>query len=609
MSSCSQPLHEPASTWRIARLRPRVGARRARARGGVGGGRGGASASAVGAGVAELEALVDQREVGQQVVGGGVRDDGPVRVRAGAQAEPLDRGRRARSTMQRRRAARALDAADADRALRARRLGGGRARSGRSSRRVEQRRRSASSSSARCSSRACTSPAARSGTTGSKPVVGEPRAASRARRRRARRRARPARPRRARAASAAVTTPMSGRRSWNERVEEELAPAARDVGSRCAASSSRAVADVRRRRARARCRRRGRVPNRKRWPVSARVQPARALGERGEAAVAGGEADAGADGGDVVEVAPDPLELEQDRARARELGGRREAERLLAGVRVGDAVRDRAGGAGARDVARARRRASSLRRRARGRGACRRGARRGAGCGRRRRGSGSGRTRSRRRGSARPRPGTASSPRTGTVQRSRRRSWSTSGRSGSWPSKRDAVEVVRLALVPAGGRREVDDRRHAPSCAGDRLEPESSPSGATSSVRTQRAVGGGVQAGEAPAVGERRATMPVAVRARRHESPCTSASTSAAAGQPERGGGRARAAATTATPVSAVTPRRPGAVPRSRRRALPAVVSISACASPRKPSASRTAAAAAAQGVRPGSRRRRSAPR
>ena len=52
------------------------------------------------------------------------------------------------------------------------------------------------------------------------------------------------------------------------------------------------------------------------------VEPARALGERGEAGVAGGEADAGADGGDVVEVAPDPLELEQDRAGAGELGGR-----------------------------------------------------------------------------------------------------------------------------------------------------------------------------------------------------------------------------------------------------------------------------------------------
>ena len=46
----------------------------ARSRGGGGGGRGAASASAVGAGVAELEALVDEREVGQQVAGGGVRD-------------------------------------------------------------------------------------------------------------------------------------------------------------------------------------------------------------------------------------------------------------------------------------------------------------------------------------------------------------------------------------------------------------------------------------------------------------------------------------------------------------------------------------------------------
>ena len=59
VSSCSQPLHEPASTWRIARLRPRSG-RAARSRGGGGGDRGGGSASAVRAGVAELEALVDR---------------------------------------------------------------------------------------------------------------------------------------------------------------------------------------------------------------------------------------------------------------------------------------------------------------------------------------------------------------------------------------------------------------------------------------------------------------------------------------------------------------------------------------------------------------------
>ena len=80
------------------------------------------------------------------------------------------------------------------------------------------------------------------------------------------------------------------------------------------------------------------------------VQPARALGERCEAVVAGGEADAGADRGDVVQVAPGPLELEQDRADAAELGGGHEPERLLAGARVGDAVRHVAGGAGTRDV-------------------------------------------------------------------------------------------------------------------------------------------------------------------------------------------------------------------------------------------------------------------
>ena len=44
----------------------------ARCRGGGGGDREAASASAVGARVAELEALVDQREVGEQVVDGGV---------------------------------------------------------------------------------------------------------------------------------------------------------------------------------------------------------------------------------------------------------------------------------------------------------------------------------------------------------------------------------------------------------------------------------------------------------------------------------------------------------------------------------------------------------
>ena len=165
VSSCSQPLQEPASTWRIARLRPRSGVA-ARRCGGGGGGRGAGSASAVRAGVAELEALVDEREVGQQVVGCGVRDGRPVGVGAGAEADapeavavPFDDAER--------RAARALDAPDADGRLAA----SGRCRRGsRPARRGAVRAISSdcSSSSARCSSRARTSPSGRSGTAASK---------------------------------------------------------------------------------------------------------------------------------------------------------------------------------------------------------------------------------------------------------------------------------------------------------------------------------------------------------------------------------------------------------------------------------------------------------
>ena len=80
------------------------------------------------------------------------------------------------------------------------------------------------------------------------------------------------------------------------------------------------------------------------------VESPRLLGECREVVVAGCEARSGADGCDVVEVVPGSLELEQDRSRPGELRGRREPERLLAGVCVGDAVRDGAGRAGARDV-------------------------------------------------------------------------------------------------------------------------------------------------------------------------------------------------------------------------------------------------------------------
>ncbi len=134
---------------------------------GGGGGRGAGSASAVHAGVAELEALVDQREVREQVVGCGVGDDRPVRVGAGAKAQAFDPVAAALDDAAGR-AARALDPADADRValLRpARPLAGWIGRSSSSSRSPNV----CQSSSARCSNRACTSPAARSGTTAEKP--------------------------------------------------------------------------------------------------------------------------------------------------------------------------------------------------------------------------------------------------------------------------------------------------------------------------------------------------------------------------------------------------------------------------------------------------------
>ena len=46
----------------------------------------------------------------------------------------------------------------------------------------------------------------------------------------------------------------------------------------------------------------------------ARVELPSVLAQRGEALVPGGETDTGADGGDVVEVVPEPLQLEQERA-------------------------------------------------------------------------------------------------------------------------------------------------------------------------------------------------------------------------------------------------------------------------------------------------------
>ena len=92
-----------------------------------------------------------------------------------------------------------------------------------------------------------------------------------------------------------------------------------------------------------------------------RVEAPCALGQRRERHVAGCEADTGAHRRDVVEVVPGALELEQDRAGAGQFGCGVEAERLLAGVGVGDAVGNGACGARTRDQ-----RHALLERRARG---------------------------------------------------------------------------------------------------------------------------------------------------------------------------------------------------------------------------------------------------
>ena len=129
------------------------------------------------------------------------------------------------------------------------------------------------------------------------------RAPARSRRRRAagssRARPRP-RPRRAPpgrrppgSASAPSSTPTSISRSWNERVEDQLAPG-RSVAERSRVELGRAPRAARRRRSRA-APADATVPNSSRWPASARVEAARLLAERGETLIAGGQAHAGAD--------------------------------------------------------------------------------------------------------------------------------------------------------------------------------------------------------------------------------------------------------------------------------------------------------------------------
>src|SRR4029079_15327910 len=77
------------------------------------------------------------------------------------------------------------------------------------------------------------------------------------------------------------------------------------------------------------------------------VESTRAFGEGAEERVSGGKANACAHGCDVIEMAPRSFELEQNRAHTCELASRAQTEYLLAGMRIGDGVRDGACGAGA----------------------------------------------------------------------------------------------------------------------------------------------------------------------------------------------------------------------------------------------------------------------
>ncbi len=240
-------------------------------------------------------------------------------------------------------------------------------------------------------------------------------------------------------------------------------------------------------------------------PREARVQASRLVRQREEAVVARSEPDAGADGADVVQRVPDPLELEQDRPRPGHLGRRLLPEQLLAGLRIRDGVRHPARRAGTGDGADAVRERESL--------AC---------------------------------PLDSSvlveEPRVDVqdpvaddveaevarldharVDRADGdlvRVVAADGRREAIEGhvvvderaqrlvavEHDAVEVVRLALVPARCRCEVDDRRHR-----SRLPPPRSrrgrrrPGRRAGCVRPRRRrVRRGVEPGEAPAVGERR---------------------------------------------------------------------------------------------------------
>ena len=157
------------------------------------------------------------------------------------------------------------------------------------------------------------------------------------------------------------------------------------------------------------------------------------------------------------------------------------------------------------------------------------------------------------------------------------------------PVEADAVEVGRLALVPAGRRREVDDRRHAAVARLDRLEPRRA-------VRRRRAACARAhrQAWRPPKRQPSASAAPTASRYRSRE-PLPERGDEVAPRQPERSGEQREQQHDRRSRRARSRRAGPGAGSVARWRAFPAVVSSSACTSPRKPSASSTVATPAAQ--------------
>src|SRR5450432_204528 len=165
------------------------------------------------------------------------------------------------------------------------------------------------------------------------------------------------------------------------------------------------------------------------------------------------------------------------------------------------------------------------------------------------------------------------------------------------PNEKHPVQVVCFAFVPAHRWREVDDRRDAALA----VHHDTLQAGLVVWSCQQQAYNaptlGGVEAACSPSLGE--CSLNTGAKRRGggavHGTPRTSASTKPL---PESHGATAVSprSTTSDTPPRVVTSRNPGSRVTLRRCPFPTRVSMVACASPRKPRASSTAATAAGHG-------------